>query len=273
MTTGAHDSPIDAYLDALLVALRSTAPRHARQLLAEAEAHLRDAADDAVAAGMTRADAEADAVRRFGPVGGVAAAEQARRPATVGAVVRQCVASGWFLGAVGAIAVGISGAIAAVLGVVGGDRFLADNPGRLLSPADCTRWLALAPSASNCHQAAITDWAGETVFYRIAFGLVGLAALAVFVVARGRLSRRGRWIALPATVVDTVAVTAFGASGVWLLGMGLDAVLHASGHGAGQWLSAAPVSLAAAAFFGFRLLRDLRSAPGPNPDAGALVVA
>jgi hypothetical protein len=105
----------------------------------------------------------------------------------------------------------------------------------------------------------VSDWAAETVFYRLALGLLGAAALGMFVVVRRRLGQPGLLASLPSTVVDTVAVTLFGASGVWLLGMGVDAVVVASGHGAGQWLSAAPVALSLAAVFALRLIHDLRA--------------
>jgi len=265
------DSPIEAYLDRLLLELRSQPPRHVRQLLAETEAHLRDTADAAVAGGMSRADAEADAVERFGPAPVIAQAERERSRTPLATIARQCLASGWFLGAVGALAVGVSGLVAALLGAIGGSRFLADNPGRLLSASDCARWLGADPGALSCHQAAVADWAAETVYYRLAAGLFGAVALAVFIVARRRLGRLGHWTVLPAAVVDTIALTLFGAAGAVLLAMGVSTVVVSSGHGAGQWLSAAPVALAAAAVFGWRLLRDLRLAEPPM--TAGLVVA
>lgn len=266
------DSPIEAYLDRLLLELRSHPPRPVRQLLAETEAHLRAAAAEAVAGGMSHADAEADAVARFGPAPVIAQAERERARTPLATIARQCVASCWLLGAVGAVAVGLSGLVAAVLGAIGGSRFLADHPGRLLTASDCARWLAADPRALSCHQAAVADWAAETVYYRLAAGLLGAVALALFVVARRRLGRLGHWTVLPAAVVDTIAVTLFGAAGAYALAMGVDAVVVSSGHGAGQWLSAAPVALAAAAFFGARLLRDLRF-PQPPPATTGLVVA
>jgi hypothetical protein len=254
-----NESPVEAYLDRLLVELRAERPRQARHLLAEAEAHLRDATQEAVDAGMTLADAEAAAVARFGPAAALAEAERARQRTPFGTLVRQGVMSAWFLGAFGATAVGVSGLIAAVLRAVGGERFVADVvPGRVLTASDCARWLAISPRAASCRAAAISDWAAETVYYRIALGILGALAMVAFVVARRRLGRVGAWTSLPAPVVDTVAVTLFGLSGVWLLVQGLDAVVVRSGHGAGQWLSAAPVALAAAAVFAVRLLGDLR---------------
>jgi hypothetical protein len=44
--------------------------------------------------------------------------------------------------------------------------------------------------------------------------------------------------------------------------MGVDAVAIQSGRGSGQWFSAAPVALAGAVYFGLRLVRELRRAPG-----------
>ena len=72
-----NDGPIENYLDNLFVELRRNDPRSARSMLHEAEAHLRDAADEAVRAGMSPEDAEAEAVRRFGKARLVAAADRA----------------------------------------------------------------------------------------------------------------------------------------------------------------------------------------------------
>ena len=55
-----------------------------------------------------------------------------------------------------------------------------------------------------------------------------------------------------------------------MAGLGVDALIVSSGHGAGQWLSAAPVALAAGLGFGLRLLRDIRPAVGVN--IGSLAV-
>ncbi|MGI9080234.1 MAG: hypothetical protein ACR2GF_05375 [Acidimicrobiales bacterium] len=80
-------------------------------------------------------------------------------------------------------------------------------------------------------------------------------------IARRRWSQARGWAPLPATVVDTIATTLFGIGGVWLAGLGIDALIVRSGHGAGQWLSAAPVALAVGLLFGLRLVRDVSPAP------------
>jgi MYXO-CTERM domain-containing protein len=90
--------------------------------------------------------------------------------------------------------------------------------------------------------------------------IVGLVALAGLWLARRRWFPAHRWAPLPATVVDTIATTIFALSGAWLAGLGVDARVVSAGHGSGQWLSAAPVALVAAAVFGTRLLRDLHLA-------------
>jgi hypothetical protein len=66
------NGPVDRYLDELFDRLAGTG--HAgRRALAEAEDHLRAAATDAAAHGVPPAQAEADAVARFGPPARIAA--------------------------------------------------------------------------------------------------------------------------------------------------------------------------------------------------------
>jgi hypothetical protein len=176
-------------------------------------------------------------------------------------VIRQIAVSALLLGGIGAVAVGLSGILAAAIGAVAGTRTLVDvAPGQALSASDCARWLAGDPVGS-CRDAAVADWAAETVVYRIAAGVLGVVCLLVYVGLRRRGMRNGRWVALPTAVTDTIAVTLFAAAGLGTLGLGVEAIAGSSGHGSGQWLSAAPVALAATAVFGLRLLRDLRTMP------------
>lgn len=65
MTAGGpagFDSPIETYLDALLVASAGGRPRQVRILLAEAEAHLREDAEVAEAVGLGALNAQAQAL-------------------------------------------------------------------------------------------------------------------------------------------------------------------------------------------------------------------
>lgn len=250
------DSPIEVYLDEMVASLSVRRPRQLRHLLAETEAHLRDDADELQSQGLSAQRAEALAVARFGPARELVAADDTRFALPLPAVIRQTVITGLLLAGIGGLAVGVSGLIAAVVRAVAGSRALVDvAPGQALSAADCARWLAADPGAGSCRNAAVADWAAETVFYRLAAGLLG----AVCVLAYVWLRRRGGWNELPPAVSDTVALTLFAAAGVWTLAMGIDAFSVSAGNGSGQWLSAAPVALVAAAVFGWRVLTDLRA--------------
>ena len=253
------DSPIEDYLDDLFTHLRTAAPRDARAMLAEAEGHLREAADEAGRTGMTTRDAERAAVERFGDAGAVAREDRDRHRA---GIVSRIVVSAWTLGAVGAVAVGISGLIAGIMRLVGAsNQFLAGRPlASSLTPGDCARWMAGYPHTASCSQAATADWAWETVTYRIAFGLLGLLALGTVAFARRRWVVL-RWAYLPKIVIETIATVCFAVSGLWLTGMGMDALLVNSGQGAGQWLSAAPVALGASIYFGVRLAKRVNTSP------------
>lgn len=260
------DSPIERYLDGLLSAGRDGDPRQVRHLLAEAEAHLRDAAAVAQASGLSPVAAESEAVARFGPAADLHQEDRDRSQPSY----RHLMVQAWFslvlLGGVGAVAVGVSGAIAAILRAVGGDRLVAFvSSGQVLSASDCARWLGFQPHASSCRAAAMSDWAAEAVYYRLGIGVIGLCALAMLAWVRRHGRAKGVVTILPPLAVDTIAFTAFLLSGLWTLGLGIDAAVVAGGAGSGQWFSAAPVALAAAVVFGWRLLIDLR-----NPQRGRI---
>jgi hypothetical protein len=255
------DSPIEVYLDQLVRELSTRRPRDFREMLAEAEAHLRDDAALGVAQGLSERDAELQAVARFGPAAALATAEQQRTRVPYRVLVGQVVSSAVVLGGVGALAVGLSGLLAAALRLVGGAPFVVDSaPGQRLAPADCTRWLSLDHAAHSCHDAAIADWINEVVWYRVAIGVLGLVAVGAFMLLQRRTSRRV--VLLPRAICDTVAVTLFSGAALWTAGMGVDLVIIDSGHGSGQWFSAALVAVPAAAIFGTRLARTLRADPG-----------
>ena len=65
--TGARGDAVEDFLDRLLVSL-SGSPRRVRHTLSEVEAHLRDAVDEGVAAGLSEPEAQEWAVERMGPV-------------------------------------------------------------------------------------------------------------------------------------------------------------------------------------------------------------
>ena len=255
---GQPDSPIEVYLDELLTAASGMPPRRVRGLLAEADAHLRDDAAAARRGGLSAIDAETRAVARFGPASVLVAADQSESVTPIGVFLRQVLLTGLLLGGVGALAVGASGVLALFIWIFSGTRVLVGVPSaHVLSAANCARWLAGNPGASSCRAAAVDDWATETVVYRIVLGVLGLLALAAFVWVR-RHRRLPYGATLLPTVGDTVATTAFGAAGVWTLGMGIDAIVQSSGAGSGTWLSAAPIALGLAAFYAVRLTARVR---------------
>jgi hypothetical protein len=259
MTEVRGPGPVEQYLDELVAALSTRRPRQLRHLLAETEAHLRDDAEAAMAEGLSVEEAEALAVSRFGPARELAAADDARMATPLRGVIRQVATTALLLGGIAGVAIGVSGALAALIRAVAGTRALVDvAPGQALSASDCARWLAADPGAGGCRNAAVADWAADTVLYRIAAGVLGLLCVLAYTRLRRRAAGSDRWPLLPAAVTNTIALTAFGAAGVWTLGLGVDAIAVSSGHGSGQWLSAAPVALLAAAVFGLRLLGNLR---------------
>ncbi|MEO6886373.1 MAG: hypothetical protein ABI232_08840 [Jatrophihabitantaceae bacterium] len=246
--------PIEAYLDDLLAAARVLPVREARYLLAESEAHLRDAAETAVASGASQHEANAVAVLAFGPARELVGQERARSRTPVRILGAQAVRTGFVLGAIGAVAVGVSGAIAGLIYWIGGAGAIAPIPRAAdLTASNCARWTGLVRGL-DCRHAALSDWAAETIWYRVALGLIGVIALLTYRVTRRRHAPAG----LEPVVTESIATTLFVCAAVTTLALGVDSYVTASGSGAGQWLSATPVAIAAAAIFGARLTRRLR---------------
>lgn len=254
-----NSSPLEDFLDELLIASAGAPPRETRHLLTEVDEHLRDAVSEAIARGLTQLEAERDAVGRFGPAAELAHQEAKRRSLPFGALLRAMIGSGLLLGGLAGVAMGFSAIVTAVMGAVGGKTFIVNiSSHTYLAPSDCARWLANDPGAHTCYNAALADWASEAVVNRAALWVLGVVALVAYVFLRRRWSARHLVAALPRSVVDTVAFTVFGAAGVWLAAVGIDALAVSSGRGAGQGLGTAPAMLILGAVFGLRLVQDLR---------------
>jgi hypothetical protein len=251
----APETPIESYLDELLVACADLPPREGRRLLAEVEAHLYDQVEALLASGVREHEAQQEAVAQFGSVSTIVRAERDRARLPLVTLARQVLGSAVLLGSVGAIAVGLSGVLAAIFRAIGGARFVVgDASSGALTGVDCARWLHAEPHSTTCAAAAVSDWSFEVIWYRIALGVLGILAL---VVARRVLGGRAGRL-LPRQVNDTIAVTLFLAAAVVMTALGVDAIVTSAGRGSGQWLSAAPVALAAAALYGARLTGTLR---------------
>ena len=251
------DSPIGFYLDDLFEATRALPPRDARYLLAETEAHLRDSADAAMADGAQSYEAELEALAAFGTVDDLVPRESRRIRMPLRRLAGQVLHSAMLLGAIGAMTVGASGVAAGLIYLIGGANSIVTVPAAALTPQDCARWLS-QQAAANCHQAALSDWAFETVYGRLAVGLAGVLLLIAY---RSCKRRRPGNAGLTPMVTDTAAALAFAVAGLWTAGLGVDAMIVSGGQGAGQWLSAAPVALAATAVYCTRLAKRIRQKP------------
>jgi hypothetical protein len=157
------------------------------------------------------------------------------------------------LGAVGLIAIGVSGLIAEAFGRLFGYGFVAgDLPGVTYTPQRCAEYLEYFPKLRSCSEAATLHHFGEIVEYRVAAGVLGLLLLSVYLLLRRR--DRDAQFALPNGFSATIGTALFGfAAGVLLL-KSLNAVVigartGTAAPGVGGWLSAALVALAVATVY------------------------
>ena len=250
------DSPIDAYLDDLFARL----PRHdgqLRRVLAEVEDHLRDSAAAGEAAGLQPEDAERTAVARFGAPDLVAAGFRPRfSPWRLGV---DLVRTAWTLAAVGLLAIGVSGVVAAFLDRLVGPSSLggsASAAGRSLP--DCVHLLRVQPGAGTCAQAAVLETADDAVFLRLLAGALGLLLLVALRLVRRRLPES----VLPSTFAPTVAVCAFGGAAALLFACATHVLaVDPQPVGAGFFLSGAAVAAVAALGYSGVLLKRLVRVP------------
>jgi hypothetical protein len=247
---------IESYLDDLQVRLHGT-PRQIRRTMREAEDHMHDALDGGLARGLDAAEAERQAVEAFGSAAGVARACNASTSQLLRSLAGQAVA----LVGVALVAVGLSGAVTAVMVAAGSRVFaFADPPGTQYSVADCAHWLGQHPDADTCARAALDEAVSDGLLQRFATGVLGLTVLAaVAFLARRHGTSLGALLTRPVAAI--VGATAFGAAAAVLIGLGGNAVALHSGYGAGQWFAAAGVSVVAALCFAAIALRRMREIP------------
>ncbi len=255
-------SAIDAYLDDLLARLHGPADR-VRRIVAEAEAHLRDAADANEAAGMDPAAAESAAVERFGSPAVVASA--ANRSLGAASPTQLVTATGWLaakLCAVGLVAVGLSGPLATALAAIVGRGYVFGLPAGVSMPGSaCAHWLAVQAGASGCAQAGMFENADDTLGLRVAAGVLGLLLTGGLLLLR-RIGRRPVDV-LPRGFGATVGGTVFGCAAVVLFVLGLSDSVVALNFGQGQWYVDSLISLVVSVWFFAGLLRRLRSPAAP----------
>ncbi len=219
---------IETYLDRL--ASRLGVPTvGARRLLADAADHIHSDVAARCAAGVDPLQAARLALAAFGEAEDVAAAA---RPTAI------LVSTGWLFSALGAIAIGLSGLLAAAMGAVWGRAFVAGDPAGLTYSAQrCSEYLALAPGATDCRTAALADHYAEVVDQRVVVGLFGVVLLIGYLFWR----RRGG-VAPSRLLLGGAAVVSFGIAGIGQLVTGATARALDQGM-AGAWLAGAVVAL------------------------------
>ena len=231
----AADDRIEADLDELTRQLAGRTP-HVRRVVTEMEAHLHDLLDAGV-------DVDT-ALARFGSAEAIA--RRYRQP-----LARQLLAGVIVLATVGLLAIGASGVVSLGMRAAFGDHFLAaDVQGVTYTATRCADFERFHPEVSTCDAAATAHHADEVVDYRIAAGVLGLAALGAWFALRRRLG------APPRPFVATTGAAVFGLAAA---GLAVQAVNQYDG-GAGQWLSAALVSVVVAGAFARTMVRELSAA-------------
>jgi len=253
---GGHDEPIEDYLDELLGCLRLP-PRATRRLLAETEDHLQQAAATAEQAGASRLAAEREAVRQFGTAAQVAAAASAARRTSPVAALGVLTWSGVLLGGIGLIAVGVSGALAAMFNLAVGRGFVGALP-NTYSAAPCRHFLEVQPSAANCAAAAVLENSHDAVALRLLAGFLGLILVCLAWWSRRYLSTDPSFRRMLSAAISATAALAFGVASVFLLGMSVDIAVHYGSRGVGWYLSGGLVSLVGTVIAGFACWEQLR---------------
>jgi hypothetical protein len=227
-------SPVEDYLDELLRGSQADA-RTTRRLLDEAGDHLRTSASELEASGMACIDAEAEAVRRYGPVAPIVRATRRRSHA---ALIAQTTRAALFLGSCGLVAIGLSGLVALVLNVSLGPSFVG------------------ATSGSPFGGGSVDETAHDAVALRVIAGLIGLVVLLGQRVLRRRVSSPQ---VLPAGLVDALGAAAFAAGTAGLAILCADRAAQTGTGGVGFTLSGVVVALPATVYFCVRAARILVS--------------
>lgn len=236
-------TPIEDYLDELLRRTRADA-RTTRRLLDEACDHLYATADALCEEGLSRGEAEVQAVRQFGPVSPIVAATLRR---SLLALVLETMRAAVFLGSCGLIAVGISGLVALVMNVAFGRSFVG------------------GATVLAGHGPSVKEVAHDAVVLRVLAGLVGLVVL--LGCFAWRRYRPGPAV-LPPGLVDGLGAAAFAASAAGLIIVCSDQAAKTGTSGVGFALSGALVALPAAVYFCVRAARALLTTPGPGAATG-----
>jgi HAAS len=264
-------NPVDEYLRRLRASLRT---RDADRIVAEAEDHLRETVAAGLAAGLTEVEAQEAAISAFGSVRAVVRAH-ATRPGNLvkGRTPREILVdlflSAWKLGGVGLVAIGVSGAVVALMNTTLGRAFTGQAPaGVTFSKADCSYWMAAWAGAHNCAQAAMLEASSDAVVLRLVGGLAGVAALEGYFLFRYVMRRRGHAPGvLLAGYFPLLAACVFGAGALSLTLAQFTGFMVKQGPG--TFLSGALVAAVAAVWYGVRSRPVIRHLAGMTARWGA----
>ncbi|MDX6278136.1 MAG: hypothetical protein QOJ72_2264 [Nocardioidaceae bacterium] len=240
---------IDAYLDELLTRLRGPADV-IRSTLAEAEAHLRDAADAETARGLSPDEAQLKAIADFGSAREVSMVANRDVAALSAAQLTAALAgAGARMVAVGLGAVAVAAVAARALATVTSTHFVFGAPaGARFSAAQCRHFLDLHPSASRCTAAAGLENANDATFLHLAVAVVGLLAIGLVLLLARRLGPPAGAVRtpVPTGIVPAIGATVFGTVGVALIAAGLSNAFVAGLWGRGLWYVEGVVALVVA---------------------------
>lgn len=162
------------------------------------------------------------------------------------------------LAAIGLLAIGVSGLLAAALGALFGKQFVAgDAPGVMYTAERCAEFLRGYPAITDCTQAAIEHHFDETVAYRLAAGVLGLAGLAVTVPIVRRYRRCTRAFVAPRNLTNAAGAALFGFAAAVLLLLGGSGAALGVGN-AGALLSGGLIALPLFGWYAAAVLGILR---------------
>jgi hypothetical protein len=226
------ETPIEDHLDELLRRTRADA-RTTRRLLDEASDHLHAAAAELQAGGMSRQEAETEAVRRFGPVTPIVRATVRR---SLAALVLETLRAALFLAGCGLVAVGVSGLVAFAMNLWFGRSFVG------------------GVSVFGFHGASVNETADDAVVLRVIAGLIGLLVLLGYLALPRRASSPPL---LPAGLVDALGAAVFAAGTAGLAIASADQAVQNGSSGVGFPLSGALVALPATVYFCVHAARAL----------------
>jgi hypothetical protein len=236
---------VERYLDELFDRLAGTGAA-GRRALAEAEDHLHAAVAAGVERGLTEERAGQEAVERFGSPARIAGELRVAHGGPA-AVLRPAFVGTWLVGALLALAIGLSGLLVEVFGAAFGYAFVAgDAPGVTYTAQRCAEYHEYAPNAASCAEAAAFHHFGEVAQYREMAGILGLLALLALLAARRWSGLRDPSWTPPRVPVAVALLALFSAAGVVLGGISLMELAFGLRDGVGGNLSAGLVSAACA---------------------------